>query len=451
MTRYGSISALLEELAPAADSEAPAWDDVLARAELLATGSATNGHVADAHVQRALIQRAVLTRPRRRQLSRRGLLLVALGAVALIVVVGAAAYVLGHPVINFGHAQKGPRKVVDDFGSMQVAAPSPAMAPGVLPHQTRAITTVRIDGKRHTLYVAPTKKGGFCYQWSHLMGGCRADRRDRFAGQLEVGGMGGPHGMTVLNGSFFQTDGERLVVAYADGQTDEIPFVWVTAPIDAGFYLYRVPDAHRRAGHQPVNVTLVDAANHVIDRERVLGGERPDFVSHRLPGYPPLMVPAKAEWAKRTQLFAWRADDGARIGLWIAPERGGGTCMWSNNANGCTNVGHPVVGKPAPPLGGLGLSGGSHVTLCCWLYSNKITRVEARFADGDRIQLTPKDGYLIWPIPARHYPPGHRLTELVGYDAAARPIATHKISSNQRGIYPCKKPKNYGYGVTMCP
>jgi hypothetical protein len=393
----------------------------------------------------------MLSRLRRRRLSLRTAVLVALTIAALTVVVAAAAYVLGHPVITFMHAKKGTHKVIDDFGSMQVGAPSPAMAPGVLPDQARVITTVRIDGKPHTLYVAPTKKGGFCYQWSHLMGGCRADRHDRSASHLDVGGMGGPHGMTVLNGSFFQASGERLVATFADGQTDEIAFVWVTAPIDAGFYLYRVPDAHRRAGHQPVSVTLYDTANHVIDRERVLGGEPPDFVSHRLAGYPPLMVPVKAEWAKRKQLFAWRADDGAHLGLWIAPERGGGTCMWSNNANGCTNVGHPVRNN-APPLGGLGLSGGSHVTLCCWLYSKTIDRVEARFADGDRIELAPKDGYLIWPIPARHYPLGHRLTELVGYDSSGRQVAVNRINDNeQRGVYPCTKPKNYGYGVNMCP
>jgi hypothetical protein len=282
------------------------------------------------------------------------------------------------------------------------------------------------------------------------MGGCRADRDDKFASHIDAGGMVGPHGMTVLNGSFFQAAGERLEVEYADGQKSDIPFVWVTAPINAGFYLYRVPDAHRRASHQPVNITLYDASNRAIDRERILGGEPPDFVSHRLPGYPPLMVPAKAEWTKRTQLFAWRADDGARIGLWIAPERGGGTCMWTNQANGCTNVGHPVHGT-VPPLATLGFQGGGkHVNLCCSVGKN-IARVEARFADADRIELTPKDGYLVWPIPARHYPLGHRLTELVGYNAAGRQISTRQITGSQRGLYPCTKPKNYGYGVSMCP
>jgi hypothetical protein len=85
-----------------------------------------------------------------------------------------------------------------------------------------------------------------------------------------------------------------------------------------------------------------------------------------------------------------RADDGAHIGLWIAPERGGGTCFWTNQGNGCTNVGHPVHGKM--PLLTLGFQGGGkHVNLCCSV-SKKIARVQARFVDGDRIDLTPKQG-----------------------------------------------------------
>jgi hypothetical protein len=53
-------------------------------------------------------------------------------ATAVVVVGAASALVFSHPTINFLSASKGPRTVVDDFGSMQVGAP-PGMAPGVLP------------------------------------------------------------------------------------------------------------------------------------------------------------------------------------------------------------------------------------------------------------------------------------------------------------------------------
>ena len=92
-------------------------------------------------------------------------------ALAVAVVAVASAYALGHPVVDFGKAQHGSLKQVNEFGSMQVGAPR-GMAPGVLPHEARRITAVRIDGKEHVLYVAPTKQGGFCADWSDFGGGC---------------------------------------------------------------------------------------------------------------------------------------------------------------------------------------------------------------------------------------------------------------------------------------
>ena len=65
--------------------------------------------------------------------------------------------------------------------------------------------------------------------------------------------------------------------------------------------------------------------------------------------------------------------------------------------------------------------------------------------------MVPKDGYLIWPIPSRYYPLGHRLEELVAFDAGGTAIARQRVSTTERGMYPCDKPKDYGYGVQMCP
>ena len=121
-------------------------------------------------------------RARRRRLTSASL------AVATIFCLGAAAYAFGHPIVDFSSAPKGPRTVVNDFGSLQVDAPE-GMAPDVLPQEARRITTVTIDGKEHVLWVAPTKKGGFCEQWSNLVGGCRADRHDPLAKRLEREGV----------------------------------------------------------------------------------------------------------------------------------------------------------------------------------------------------------------------------------------------------------------------
>jgi hypothetical protein len=375
-------------------------------------------------------------------------------AVATIFCLGAAAaYAFGHQIVDFSSAPKGPRTVVNDFGSLQVGAPE-GMAPDVLPQEARRITTVTIDGKEHVLWVAPTKKGGFCEQWSNLTGGCRADRHDPLAKRIDVSAMYVSNeagaGLGVLGGSFLQSAAAKLEVAYADGTTDEIPFVWVTSPIDAGFYLFRVPDAHRVDGHRPKAVRLYDDAGNLLASEPThdQGANLPRFEEHQLAGYPPLSVPESAIWEKRRQLFDLHADDGAHIGLWVAPSRTGGTCFWTNQSGGCPRPGGE---SPAPPPLALGFSGAAtHVTLCCTV-GRDVARVEARFEDGDRVGLTPKEGYLVWPVSARHYPRGHRLEELVAFDSSGRQIATQPVKTDAAGLYPCSTPKRLGYGVSMCP
>src|SRR5437879_5290234 len=106
MTRFGSISQVLEDLAPMlAVSDEPAWEDVLARAERLGVSAATNSHLPGL-VPLARVERGsrLPDRAQRRRIGRRGIALAVLGVLALVVVVAAAAYVLGHPVIDFGKA-----------------------------------------------------------------------------------------------------------------------------------------------------------------------------------------------------------------------------------------------------------------------------------------------------------------------------------------------------------
>jgi hypothetical protein len=55
------------------------------------------------------------------------------------------------------------------------------------------------------------------------------------------------------------------------------------------------------------------------------------------------------------------------------------------------------------------------------------------------------------PIPSRHYPPGQRLDHLLAFDAAGREVASQTMPADQRGLYPCAEPKDYGYGFRMCP
>jgi hypothetical protein len=378
---------------------------------------------------------------RSRRATRRLRVLQVTASLAAVTAGVASAYALGHPVIDFGKAQHAGTRQVNEFGSMEVVAPR-GMAPGVLPHQTRLITSIRIDGKVRTLFVAPTKQGGFCFLW-YAGGGCRANRHDRYATRLDAGGMYGAHGLEVLQGSFFQSSGDRLTVTFKNGATADVPFTWVTAPISAGFYLYRIPDAHRSDTTRAVSLALYDKGGKLIDREPIIGGTPLTEAVAHVKGFSTLMLPRDGVWSKATQLFDLRGSNGARVGLWSMPKRGGGTCYVTNSGEGC---------RPASLPKRFQIEVGFNGDVLCCLVANRIVRVEARFQDGTRISLYPKHGFLVWPIPEAHWPLGHRIVALVGYDASGRAIARGKLAKpvDQRGIYPCKKPKNLGYGVKEC-
>jgi hypothetical protein len=58
-----------------------------------------------------------------------------------------------------------------------------------------------------------------------------------------------------------------LVIEYEDGSSQRIPFVWVSKPIDAGFFLFAPSAAHERAGARVSAVIALDAAGRVVARE----------------------------------------------------------------------------------------------------------------------------------------------------------------------------------------
>lgn len=420
-------------------------------------------------------RRAAFGTPRKR------FVVVALALMALVVVVGAAAYALGHPIVRFDAAPRATsRTIVNYFGQMTVdAVPTP-----VLPHQARLITEVQVDGRNHRLFVAPVRGGGFCYEWTGSAGSCASEKRlgERldFMGAVQ-GAAGteyqGREFLTVISGLVPSARAARVVLHYADGQSADIPFVWVTAPIRTGFFLYGIPTAHQRLGHQPVRISLVDSSGAAIASQRLFEGYRipkarprsQPLVTHQPAGYPTMNVPARAEWTKRKQLFSLRADTGTRVGLWIAPSRTGGTCWWSNVHAGCGKLrpgssgitklrGDSKLGDYVAANNNTGIPhyllktirGHGYVALCCTL-DPSARHVKLLFQDGRDVTLAPKHGYLIWPIPRRRYRPGHRLEEVDLYGRKGAQIGAVVFQPDVRGFYPCTKPKNYGYGLRMCP
>lgn len=105
---------------------------------------------------------------------------------------------------------------------------------------------------------------------------------------------------------------------------------------------------------------------------------------------------------------------------------------------------------PAIPLSVQG--GGKTVIVCCTV-AESAREVELLFQDGDRIEVEPVDGFLLYAVPSGHYPQGKRLEAIVSRDASGREVERMTVKTDNPGVYPCKKSEEleFGYGQTICP
>ena len=196
-----------------------------------------------------------------------------------------AAFGLYRDVLPWGKQPPAPAPVVKDFDTFFGGkyAP-PGMDPHVLAGETRRIATFRNGRHRSVLYVAPTKNGGFCDSFTHLFGGCRQVRK------LPPGAPPPKHGEvnpfaigtygemreegsmlvnTLLAGDLLLPPGTTLSVEFADGASTDIPVIFVSPPIDAGFFFYPVPSEHVRLGYEATFLTARDAGGQIVARTRV--------------------------------------------------------------------------------------------------------------------------------------------------------------------------------------
>lgn len=264
----------LDELVDSCDGRYGDWPDVL---------------------DRAGITRSTYRPPQRpdhspRRLRRRNIVLVAVVAVVAVLVatpafgIGAALlHLFGRTDVSFSQSKPAPNVVKKQFADLVVGAPT-RWAPQAIAREARMVGTFTINRHRRRLYVVPTRRGGYCYMFEESIGGCRQTRADRSLGgrgQLGVSFSSLPQRtsgwpvLTQLIGDLTAPKAARITIHYADKATADIPFVWVSRPIAAGFFSYDIPAAHRNLAARVVSVALLDRDRHVIGkqtfpRERVL-------------------------------------------------------------------------------------------------------------------------------------------------------------------------------------
>jgi hypothetical protein len=205
-----------------------------------------------------------LTRPRRRV--RRELLAPIAAAIALLV--AAPAFGLDGRIARlFSSGEAAPPRIERSFANLDRGAP-PGFRTGVVAAQTRRIV---LPG-RVALWIAPTSAGGFCIFVEGGRGQCDATRALTFWPTFSIGGDVTPQGVikggpVLIDGSTTLQDAASVEVQFEDGTSVTMPVVWVSAPIDAGFFAYSVPAAHLRVGARPKLLILRDAAGNELRRD----------------------------------------------------------------------------------------------------------------------------------------------------------------------------------------
>jgi hypothetical protein len=233
---------------------------------------------------------------RRAGTGRRSRLLALAAATIVVVAIAAPALALSGKVVHvFGSSEPAPERVQEDFASLDVGAPR-GMAPDVIAEQTRmVIDTPTRDGTRTVLWVAPTRAGGFCITASVGKvggppahgggggGGCDRDRALPFAPGIFARGPMTPDGVLqrgplVYDGSVLIEEARAVRFDFQDGDHATVPLVWVSEPIDAGFFVYAAPQEHWVEGHRVISATVEDGDGKELATQRLpwIGPARTD-------------------------------------------------------------------------------------------------------------------------------------------------------------------------------
>lgn len=184
-----------------------------------------------------------------------------------VIFVGSAFAFYGR-VVDFFSAEPAPERIVIEFDKLGAVVRGAGLGPNVISSEARKITSLVVDGEPRPLYVAPTSDGGFCWQW-HFVGKCGRIRPDEPS--VGTGWLQGEHGgARLVFGHVLDSSIQRLELEYEDGLRTEIPLVWVTAPIDAGFYQFEVPPEHLLVGHRTALIRALDEGGNEVSRRDFL-------------------------------------------------------------------------------------------------------------------------------------------------------------------------------------
>lgn len=387
------------------------------------------------------VMRRVGKRSRRRRLT------IAAALVFGAVLIAPAALALRSTITDFFQSEPAPQRLVVDFERQDVGAP-PGLNNRVIYEQTRKIFERELaNGQSLTLWVAPNRRGGYC---TALVGprrrggfGCLWKERQPISHGIEIRG---PEGPFLISGSVANEQAETIELHYQDGEVDRQALVWVSSPIDAGFFLFDVPREHWAKDHQSERLVLLDAEGRELYSKTVTF-QRPTAPD------PKTGAPSEALQKQARKLFTVPTHTGVVATLWVAPTADGRTCHWLRYGESGFGHGCPPQGVDRPLLGVTQSQGGDVVLLWGGPARADVAEIEVRYQDGERAVVPLIEGMVLYEIPPEHFSRGHRPNLLIARAADGRELARRHLETNAYGAYPCDKPVPIpdGFGEKACP
>jgi hypothetical protein len=78
-------------------------------------------------------------------------------------------------------------------------------------------------------------------------------------------------GPVLVDGWVGISKADSIELAFEDGSTATIPLIWVSEPVDTGFFVYSVPPLHWQVGHLPTVLTVRDSERKTLAQGDVAG------------------------------------------------------------------------------------------------------------------------------------------------------------------------------------
>jgi hypothetical protein len=356
-------------------------------------------------------------RQTQRQLPRTRLL-ISLAVLLVGALLVAPAFGFHVPGLDFFHGEQAPPRVVHEFSQLGVGAP-PGMDPNVIAGDTRKVETVRVSGSVQTLWVAPTRAGGLCYEWTDLGGGC--DRHGTTP--LGIGWSIGGGGADKISGHVSAAYVDHVEIRFADATTVTPEITWVSAPINAGFFRYVFSADQRRPGYEVRSVVAFDKDGNVVTEEAA-----PGTASKPVAPSPDALV------SQKSVAFTATTARGDAV-IWQAPTRYEGKCAWLEFE------GKVVPIAPCQAKGydwNEGLSTGFYPTVDGVLFfgtaADRYEQIDIVYQDGDVTQITPQNHVFVAAIPEQHFAAGHQVERIEsrGVDGQVIPSATYTPQPTSR-------------------